>query len=95
MTANYTPGPWACESGPSHPHAQILGIDGERIAYLVDHRISNHADARLITTALDGHKLAEHIDAMANDAYLTGHPEWREIVDEARALIAKVEGVGL
>jgi hypothetical protein len=30
--------------------------------------------------------LAEHILAMADDAYLIGHPEWLEIVKEARAL---------
>ncbi len=30
--------------------------------------------------------LANHIIAMADDAYLTGHPEWLEIVEEALAL---------
>ncbi len=28
-------------------------------------------------------ELAAHIIAMQNDAYLTGHPEWNEIVKEA------------
>ena len=27
--------------------------------------------------------LASHVLAMGNDAYLDGHPEWREIVKEA------------
>jgi hypothetical protein len=27
-------------------------------------------------------ELARHILAMADDAYLTGHPEWQAIVDE-------------
>lgn len=31
-------------------------------------------------------KLANHILAMADDAYLTGHPEWAEIVSEAKAI---------
>lgn len=29
-------------------------------------------------------KLAEHVLAMADDAYLMGHPEWAAIVDDAR-----------
>lgn len=31
--------------------------------------------------------LAEHVLAMADDAYLIGHPEWVEIVEEARKAI--------
>ncbi len=31
--------------------------------------------------------LAEHVLAMADDAYLVGHPEWVEIVEEARKAI--------
>jgi len=30
-----------------------------------------------------GRSLAEHVLALADDAYLAGHPEWREIVREA------------
>jgi hypothetical protein len=30
--------------------------------------------------------LAEHIRAMADDPYLTGHPEWLEIAAEAQRL---------
>ena len=30
--------------------------------------------------------LAAHVLAMADDAYLTGHPEWAALVDEARAM---------
>jgi len=38
--------------------------------------------------------LAAHIIAMADDAHLSGHPEWSEaIVPEARALLAKITGV--
>ena len=32
-------------------------------------------------------ELARHVVAMADDAYLIGHPEWDAIVTEARALI--------
>lgn len=31
--------------------------------------------------------LAEHIISMADDEYLSGHPEWNAIVQEARQLI--------
>jgi hypothetical protein len=34
--------------------------------------------------------LAKHVLAMADDAYLVGHPEWIEIVREARALIDNI-----
>ena len=33
--------------------------------------------------------IVEHILAMANDAYLTGHPEWNEIVKEAQRVQAQ------
>jgi hypothetical protein len=32
-------------------------------------------------------RLAEHIEAMADDAYLVGHPEWLAIVEEAKLLL--------
>ncbi len=109
MTTNYTPGPWefhvysgGCTIVSKHdvPGKQVRdslkGVSVTVDAQIRDDQSNLHeasADARLIATAPDGHKLAEHVDAMANDAYLVGHPEWEEIVNEARALIAKVEGV--
>lgn len=33
--------------------------------------------------------LARHITAMADDSYLVGHPEWLEMVTEARAATEK------
>jgi hypothetical protein len=39
--------------------------------------------------AQHGIELAEHIVAMAGDTYLEGHPEWQEIVSEARLLLAE------
>ena len=91
MTSNYTPGPWRIPAGSSP--LEIVGVG--RIVANAAPAVNGHANARLISTAPDGHNLAEHITAMADDAYLVGHPEWQEIVDEARALIAKVEGVGV
>lgn len=35
--------------------------------------------------------LARHISAVADDAYLLGHPEWAEIAAEAEALLKEVE----
>lgn len=32
--------------------------------------------------------LAHHISAMADDAYMTGHPEWLEITREAHQALA-------
>ena len=34
--------------------------------------------------------LASHIVAMADDAYLVGHPEWIEITSEARIALREV-----
>lgn len=45
-----------------------------------------------VAQALALHKLtalAEHVIAVADDAYLTGHPEWAEIVVEAKRAIRK------
>ena len=35
--------------------------------------------------------LAKHIVAMENDPYLEGHPEWVEILEEAKAILEKVK----
>jgi len=50
------------------------------------------ANARLIAAAPNGYKLAKHIEAMADDTYLEGHPKWLVIVQEAREFLSKVEG---
>jgi len=52
----------------------------------------NAKDAPLLASAPDLLALAEHIDAMATDAYLSGHPEWAELTHQARAAIAKAKG---
>jgi|GEM_PF-6255510 len=48
--------------------------------------------ARFIATGQDTCKLIEHILAMADDNYLDGHPEWIEIVKEARTLSEHIKG---
>ena len=37
-------------------------------------------------TIIEGARLADHILAMADDAYFIGHPEWKVIVDEAKVI---------
>jgi len=37
-------------------------------------------------------ELVDHILTMADDAYLIGHPEWMEIVQEARQVNANLQG---
>jgi hypothetical protein len=39
--------------------------------------------------------LLAHIEGMHDDAYLTGHPEWEVIVDEARAIRKPVDAASL
>lgn len=38
-----------------------------------------------------GYQLAEHISAMANDAYFVGHPEWEHLVEEALRILQASE----
>jgi len=47
------------------------------------------SNANLMAAAPDLLKIAQHIIAMHDDSYLSGHPEWVEIVNEAKAAIAK------
>ncbi len=90
MTVNYTSGRRTVQHRGDLGEYHVNVEGGQTLG-----RFDKREDAMLDAVAPDGHKLAEHIGAMANDAYLAGHPEWQEIVDEARALIAKVEGVGV
>ena len=57
-----------------------------------DGAVNHAANPRLIAAAPDAHALALHILAFVDDAYFTGHPEWEEIVKEARAVNNKVNG---
>lgn len=96
----HTPGPWGIYRPPAVKSNLIHVVSGKKgemayatdIGYVTDlhHTASEQdANARLIAAAPDLLHLAEHVLAMADDAYLTGHPEWIEIVEEARAIKAR------
>ena len=51
----------------------------------------DYVEARAAVNCHDEAKVAlQHIRAMADDAYLIGHPEWAEIVAEVTAALAKM-----
>jgi len=52
------------------------GVDNPRIG-----RVGYSADLDIATK-----DLIDHIIAMADDDYLSGHPEWSEIIEEAKRL---------
>ena len=37
-------------------------------------------------------ELVNHLLTMADDAYLMGHPEWQEIIQEAQQVKANLKG---
>jgi hypothetical protein len=95
----HTAGPWQFVNG-----VQILSSGGEHIAEVIEsfdrdgagkqylvNDITLQGNGRLIATAPEGFELAQHIMAMADDAYFVGHPEWQTIVDQAERLIAKAK----
>ena len=96
MNTPHTPSPW--RHGVSYPD----GIDIIKDEAHPTHQpywtvckvntcmgSESEANAKLIAAAPELLALAEHIEAMHDDDYLTGHPEWLAIVEEARAAIAK------
>lgn len=83
----HTPGPW--DYGKDGYVQTIFNPTIGTIGYVIDDLQGQEANARLIAAAPDLLHLAEHVLAMADDAYLTGHPEWIEIVEEARAIKAR------
>jgi hypothetical protein len=80
----------------------IPTFEGETVTVIVDGQnrnvlngkplLEHAANAALIIKAVNSYaalvSVAEHIRAMADDAYLVGHPEWNEIVKEVAALDA-------
>ncbi len=85
-----TPGPWAAEpqltpDGRMGAAWNIVADDWPAVAVA---EVRREADALLISAAPKMLDLARHVVAMADDAYLIGHPEWGAIVAEARAAIA-------
>ena len=95
-TGEHTPGPWGTNE-LFYAVIPILtvsahGIHGMDCLATVDgrDREERRANARLIASAPDLLALARHILAMADDAYLTGHPEWQASVEEAQNIQKRV-----
>ena len=63
----------------------VQKAEGERISRWREWFDAHDHEAELLAAC-------KHVEAMAGDAYLDGHPEWEVIVDEARDAIAKAEG---
>ncbi len=85
----HTPGPWTLH--PSDRAGRPDKITDSRGARVATINAPMLPDAALIAQAPAGLALARHIVAMADDAYLGGHPEFDAILAEARALIAAVK----
>lgn len=95
-----TPLPWHIENFGGDKY--IAGDAPMRICDMMrNHRayedlIECDANAAYIVHCCNLHQefkaLAEHIMAMSGDAYLSGHPEWPEIVNQSRAVLAKAKG---
>jgi len=92
MKSKHSEGPWVVRENVilSEPEgAPVATVDASRATGWVPETIK--ANARLIAASPAGYDLALHVMAVADDAYLSGHPEWPEIVSKARALIKAVE----
>ena len=81
-----------CVPGPDSPMFASLTNDAGNILAFIPHGYDAKEQVSVLAAAPELLALAEHISVMADDAYLTGHPEWEEIVKEARAALAKAEG---
>lgn len=104
---NHTPGPWkiadnltkwdSLEIYVSPTNTLVAEIRDPEFLQETPERATEEAtmrvNARLIAAAPDLVALAKHIDAMATDAYLIGHPEWVEITEEAQQALNRVKGV--
>jgi hypothetical protein len=85
MSITYTPGPWTVVDGPFHG---IDAADGEPVVML-NHGITNEADARLIAAAPD--LLKALVAMLVPDRYLDPYAETKRL-RAARAAIAKATG---
>ena len=85
--AGHTKGPW--HVGYDNGEVFIHNDHATREAICRLDTGSVEADAALIAACPDMFAVLKHVLAMHDDAYLVGHPEWREIVTEARAAISK------
>lgn len=96
----HTPTPWFLEIGEDRCFhegnaAAIVDKEGFTIAEFWPAPIAiNDAQfvIRCINERADLLNLAQHIVVMANDAHLSEHPEWQEIVKEADQLLVRAEG---
>jgi hypothetical protein len=94
MQTKFTPGPWIL-NGDTEIYSKNLSrgnIAKVRCLTFGPAECSlpeRTANAKLIATSPDLAALALHIHAMHDDAYLTGHPEWVAIVEEAWACLEK------
>lgn len=95
-SCKHTKGPWTMAPA-TEINIQIVHFDGRNVKVIATVHASEgeaeevFANAAMITTVPDFHALATHIISMADDANLKEHPEWHEIVKEARAAIAKTK----
>lgn len=86
-------GPEDTEEARESPFvAEIYGpwpVDSRKEASdMLGKELAKSAEAYFIKTIGESsYDLANHIVVMADDAYLSGHPEWEAIVEEARALL--------
>lgn len=92
MTTPHTPGPWKRERDGSRSGGRIVStVTNDEIYHLCDDA-TYEANKNLEAAGPDLLALALHIESMAGDVYLEGHPEWQEIVIEARIAIAFATG---
>jgi len=73
-----------------------LVMDGQIISGPLGPDTASHEEKKantiLAASAPEMLKLAEHIASFSDDAYLSGHPEFSAMVDEAKQIIAKTKG---
>lgn len=99
-SSGHTPGPWKVNCDPDvtsdvwtdRPNGtrQFISIcpDVKLLGRELTHQ-KWRSNARLIAAAPELLKIAQHIAAMENDAFLMEHPEWVAIAEESRAAITK------
>lgn len=97
----HTAGPWKVTHGHGDKNRLVTNSYNVLIADVysdspedlgLPQKFEYPANARLIAAAPALLEVVKHVLAMSDDAYLTGHPEWYEIVKEAAAALAQAEG---
>jgi hypothetical protein len=92
----HTPGPWTLTRSKKQNKAFLSGSGWGRFCRIwvrirgcIEDDATGIANTKLITAAPELLTLAQHIVDMTDDDYLSGHPEWVTIVDEAKSVIKK------